>query len=44
VAEEEEDQERTHTRGLILVLKISSRHQKEMEALLIPYAASEKPT
>jgi len=44
VVEEEEDQEKTLTRGLILVQKTSLRHLREMEAQLIPYAASEKHT
>lgn len=33
--EEEDDQEKTHTRDSIQELKISLRHQREMEAQLI---------
>ena len=43
-AEEEDDQERTHTRDLIQEQKISSRHQREMEAQLIPWVASKRLT
>jgi len=36
VEEEEDDQEKTHTRDSIQELKTSSRHQREMEAQLTP--------
>jgi len=35
VVEEEDDQEKIHIRDSIQELKISSRHQREMEAQLI---------